>query len=81
MLPLCNGNSDFTAKKLLIPIFKEGRCVYKGKPIQEIRKYCAEQVDALWEEVLRFENPHKYYVDLSDKLWKLKHSMLEKYSK
>ena len=73
--------SDFTAKKLLIPIFKEGRCVYKGKPIQEIRKYCAEQVDALWEEVLRFENPHKYYVDLSDKLWKLKHSMLEQYSK
>ncbi len=73
--------TDFTAKKLLMPIFKGGQCVYKGKPIQEIRKYCAEQVDALWEEVLRFENPHKYYVDLSDKLWKMKHSMLEQYSK
>lgn len=73
--------TDFTAKKLLLPIFKNGQCVYKGKPIQEIRKYCAEQVDALWEEVLRFENPHKYYVDLSDKLWKMKHSMLEQYSK
>ena len=73
--------TDFTAKKLLIPIFESGQCVYKGKPIQEIRKYCAEQVDALWEEVLRFENPHKYYVDLSDKLWKLKQNMLEQYSK
>ena len=73
--------TDFTAKKLLMPVFNGGQCVYKGKPIQEIRKYCAEQVDALWEEVLRFENPHKYYVDLSDKLWKMKHSMLEQYSK
>ena len=73
--------TDFTAKKLLIPIFESGQCVYKGKPIQEIRKYCAEQVGALWEEVLRFENPHKYYVDLSDKLWKLKQNMLEQYSK
>ncbi len=73
--------SDFTAKKLLMPIFDGGKCVYKSKPIQEIRKYCKEQVDALWEEVLRFENPHRYYVDLSDKLWKMKHSMLEQYSK
>ena len=73
--------TDFTAKKLLIPIFESGQCVYKGKPIQEIRIYCAEQVGALWEEVLRFENPHKYYVDLSDKLWKLKQNMLEQYSK
>ncbi len=73
--------TDFTARKLLMPVFKEGRCVYKTKPIAEIRKYCAEQVDALWEEVLRFENPHRYYVDLSDKLWKMKQSMLEQYSK
>lgn len=73
--------TDFTAKKLLMPIFEGGRCVYKSKPIQEIRKHCAEQVDALWEEVLRFENPHRYYVDLSDKLWKMKHTMLEQYSK
>ncbi|MDO5478963.1 MAG: nicotinate phosphoribosyltransferase [Clostridia bacterium] len=73
--------TDFTAKKLLMPVFEGGRCVYKSKPIQEIRKHCADQVDALWEEVLRFENPQRYYVDLSDKLCKMKNTMLEQYSK
>ncbi len=73
--------TDYKAKKLLTPIFKAGKCVYKSKPIGEIREYCKEQVDALWEEVLRFENPHRYYVDLSEKLWKVKQSMLEQYSR
>ena len=73
--------TDYTAKEILKPIFKNGECVYKERPIKEIRDYCAEQVDALWEEVLRFENPHKYYVDLSEKLWNVKHKLLEDYSK
>ncbi len=73
--------TDYKVKKLLTPIFKDGKCLYKHKPISEIREYCKEQVDALWEEVLRFENPHRYYVDLSEKLWKVKQSMLEQYSK
>ncbi len=73
--------TDYTAKELLKPIFKNGECVYETRPIDEIRKYCNEQVDALWEEVLRLENPHKYYVDLSEKLWKTKHELLEMYSK
>ncbi len=73
--------TDYKVKKLLTPIFKSGKCVYESKPISEIREYCKEQVDALWEEVLRFENPHRYYVDLSEKLWKVKQSMLEQYSK
>ena len=72
---------DYTAKEILKPIFKNGECVYESRPIKEIRDYCAEQVDALWEEVLRFENPHKYYVDLSEKLWNVKHQLLEDYSK
>ena len=73
--------TDYTAKEILKPIFKNGECVYESRPIKEIRDYCAEQVDALWEEVLRFENPHKYYVDLSEKLWYVKHQLLEDYSK
>lgn len=73
--------TDYTAKEILIPIFKNGECVYKSKPINEIRSYCKEQVDSLWEEVLRFENPHRYYVDLSEKLWNVKHNLLEEYSK
>ena len=73
--------TDYTAKEILKPIFKNGECVYESRPIKEIRDYCAEQVDALWEEVLRFENPHKYYVDLSEKLWNVKHQLLEDYSK
>ncbi len=73
--------TDYTAKEILKPLFKNGECVYKERPIKEIRDYCAEQVDALWEEVLRFENPHKYYVDLSEKLWNVKHKLLEDYSK
>lgn len=73
--------TDYVAKELLKPIFKNGECVYESKPIAEVRQYCKEQVDALWDEVLRFENPHKYYVDLSEKLWNVKHSLLEEYSK
>lgn len=73
--------TDYTAKEILKPIFKNGECVYNSRPINEIRDYCAEQVDALWEEVLRFENPHKYYVDLSQRLWNVKHQLLEDYSK
>lgn len=69
--------TNFTAKKLLVPIFKNGHCVYKSPSLSEIRQYCKNQLDTLWGEVLRFENPHNYYVDLSYPLWKLKQDMLE----
>lgn len=69
--------SDFTARELLVPIFKNGECVYKSPDIEEIRRYCAEQIDLLWEEVKRFENPHTYYVDLSQKLWDTKDRLLK----
>lgn len=68
--------SDFTAKELLIPIFINGKCVYDSPTVDQIRTYCQEQVSTLWDEVLRFENPHQYYVDLSPKLWQLKQDML-----
>lgn len=69
--------SDFTVRELLVPVFLGGRRVYKSPPIHEIRTYCAAQVELLWDEVKRFENPHNYYVDLSQKLWDVKQSLLK----
>lgn len=68
--------TNVVAKQMLVPIFENGKCVYESPSIQEIRKYCAEQVDTLWEEMKRFEYPHKYYVDLSPKLWKIQNDLL-----
>ena len=68
--------TDFTAKELLVPIFKNGECVYESPSIHEIRDYCKAQIMTLWDEVKRFENPHKYYVDLSHKLWEIKQGLL-----
>ena len=69
---------DFTAKEMQVPVFQNGQCVYDLPPLEEIRAYCAQQVDTLWDEVKRFDNPHKYYVDLSRKLWDIKYNLLEK---
>ena len=71
---------NFTAKKLLVKLFEKGECVATLPEIEEIRQYCKEQIDTIWDEVKRFENPHTYYVDLSPKLWRVRHSLLEKYS-
>lgn len=73
--------TNFTARELLEPLFKKGECVYKDRNIDEIRNYCKEQIDTLWDEVTRFENPHNYYVDLSQKLWDVKHELLGKNGK
>jgi nicotinate phosphoribosyltransferase len=69
---------NFTLKELLVPIFKDGKCVYERPSVKAIRKYCEKQVAEQWDEVKRFENPHNYYVDLSEKLWNIKHQMLNK---
>ncbi len=69
---------NFVAREMLVPVFKKGECVYKCPSLEDIRAYCNEQVASLWEEVIRFENPHKYYVDFSGKLWGIKQSMIEK---
>ena len=71
---------DFYAKELLVKIFDTGECIYESPDVHEIKKYCEEQVGHLWDEVLRFENPHNYYVDLSQKLWDKKQNLLKKYS-
>ena len=68
---------NFTAKELLVPIFQNGELVYDMPSLPEIQKYCAAQVDTLWDEVQRFDNPHTYYVDLSQKLWDIKYALLK----
>jgi len=68
--------SDFSIRELLVPIFQKGEQVYQTPAIQEIRTYCQGQVELLWDEVKRFENPHNYYVDLSQKLWDIKQDLI-----
>ncbi len=68
--------TDFTARPLLVPIFQNGALVYELPSIQEARAYCSREVDSLWDEVKRFEFPHNYYVDLSQKLWDVRAELL-----
>ena len=68
---------NFTARELQIPVFKDGKLVYKLPSLEEIRAYCLAQVDTLWDEVKRFDNPQTYYVDLSQKLWDIKYDLLK----
>lgn len=76
---------DYYAINLLKPIFKDGKRVYDLPTLEEIRAYCQSQLDTLWDELKRFEFPHKYYVDLSLKLWEIKDQLIkdqaEKYLK
>ena len=68
---------NYTARELQVPIFKNGELVYSLPSLQEIKAYCTKEVDALWDEVKRFDNPHTYYVDLSQKLWDIKYDLLK----
>ena len=61
-----------------MPVFLNGKCVYQKPSLPEIQDYCRCEVDTLWEEVKRFDNPHTYYVDLSQKLWEIQHDLLQK---
>ena len=72
--------TNFIARRLTKPVFESGKLVYKDYSVNEIQRYCQKQVEHLWDEVLRFENPHKYYVDLSNSLWELKHELIKKIS-
>ena len=68
--------TDFTIRELQVPVFRNGQLVYRRPGLKEIQNYCRAQVDTLWDEVKRFENPHNYYVDLSQKLWDIKQALL-----
>ena len=72
--------TNFYAKKLLNPIFVSGKCVYTSPSVKEIRDFCLSEINTLWDEVLRFDYPHKYYVDLSNNIWDMKYSLLRKHN-
>lgn len=67
---------NFYAKNMRVQIFDKGKCVYDSPSIDEIKAYCQKELNSIWDEMKRFENPQTYYVDLSYDLWKLKNDML-----
>ncbi len=71
--------TDFTVRKLLEPVFIQGKCVYQQPDMETIRSYCAKEIESLWESVKRFENPQTYYVDLSADLWQIRNDILHRH--
>ena len=72
---------NYTATELLVPIFQGGKLVYELPTLEQIRTHCAQEIEGMWDEVRRFTNPHNYYVDLSEKLWQIKHDMIAEHRK
>ncbi len=72
--------TDFKAIELQKPIFVNGECVYQSPDLESIKKYCQGELELIWDEVKRFENPHEYYVDLSKKLWDIRYKMLSEHN-
>lgn len=70
---------NFYSRKLLVKIFENGLNIYQGPDIHEIKQYCQDQINLLWDEVKRFEKPHEYIVDLSKDLWDIKDKLLKKH--
>ena len=71
--------NNFYAKKLLVKIFEDGNCIYESPNVHEIKAYCQEQISLMWDEVKRFERPHRYFVDLSQDLWDIKDRLLKEH--
>jgi len=71
--------TNYTVRPLRVQLFKNGGCVYSSPSIDKIRKYCLSEVDTLWEQIRRFENPQTYFVDLSRNLWDCKQQLLESF--
>ena len=71
---------NYYVRDLRVQLFDKGECIYDSPSVDEIRDYCMEQIETLWDETLRFENPQTYYVDLSQKLWDVKNKLLSEYA-
>lgn len=71
---------NFYAINLRVQLFDRGQCVYRCPDIEDVREYCKTQIETLWDETLRFENPQTYYVDLSENLWNVKHKLIERHT-
>ena len=68
---------SYTLRQILVPIYKKGICVYQSPSVLEIQQYCQQEMNTLWDETRRFINPHKVFVDLSQKLYDLKMQLLD----
>ena len=71
------AGGSYTLRELLVPVFQKGECVYTSPTVMEIKDICEKELDTLWDETRRFVNPQEVYVDLSDKLFKIKSELLE----
>lgn len=71
------AGGSYTLRELLVPVFQKGECVYTSPTVMEIKDICKKELDTLWDETRRFVNPQEVYVDLSDKLFKIKSGLLE----
>lgn len=71
------AGGTYTVREILLPIFKNGECLYKSPTLKEIATYCREEKDTLWDETKRLFYPHRVYVDLSQKLYAVKQSLLD----
>lgn len=71
----------YTVRELLVPIFEKGICVYESPDVNSIKEYCSRELDTLWDETRRLVNPHKVYVDLSDRLYDMKKKLLDERGK
>ena len=71
------AGGTYTVREILLPIFKNGECLYKSPTLKEIAAYCREEKDTLWDETKRLFYPHRVYVDLSQKLYNVKQSLLD----
>lgn len=72
--------TNYYAKNLMEKIFENGSCIYECPNVSEIREHCEKEINSLWDEVLRFENPHTHYVDLSHELWSIKNNLLNEFN-
>ncbi|MBU9745549.1 nicotinate phosphoribosyltransferase [Lachnospiraceae bacterium ASD3451] len=70
----------YVMREMMTQIFKEGRCVYESPKVMDIRAYCQEELNTLWDEARRLINPHEVYVDLSNRLYEIKSQLLEQMS-
>ncbi|MEE0809374.1 nicotinate phosphoribosyltransferase [Blautia sp.] len=71
------AGGSYVLRELLVPVFQKGECVYTSPSVMEIRDICQKELNTLWDETRRFVNPQEVYVDLSDKLFKIKSDLLE----
>ena len=68
---------SYTMKELLVPVFLKGECVYESPSVMDIRAFCQQELNTLWDETRRLVNPHKVHVDLSPRLYDMKITLLD----